>query len=1495
MTADRARTGGGRAFEDVVRSRTEADFVERQWLYDEIERALESERGQYVLVTGEPGAGKTSLLAGMAKARPERLRYFFRRDSRTALTGGDIQSFLLAIGHQLARVHPDLFEPERLAVAVQQHIDSVEAEGRVVGIRIEDLKVSPFHRTATLEVEQRIGAVEGTAVGVEIGTAHLEPRLLDPDNLAHLALIGPAQVLAAQDPDARIVILLDALDEIADDDTTEPRKGLLRWLARSPELPANVKVVMTSRPHSGLRLFRSAREERLTDVVIDAGSPQVVGDLHTYAQWVLETDAVIAAERARGNLPGSTKRYAVRRAAGNFLYLATYARALNEAAAGRDEELVDRLLVFNGVPGRLTGLYGFFVELVREELTPRQRGRTGEPGGWEGVGLPIIGTLTVAREALTEGQLSALSGTPVREAPAQQVLGSLRWLLDRRSDRIAFFHTSIGEFLVGPEAREKHPECWIDEARWHEQIARHYRGAAGNWAEVEWARVDRYGLLHLVAHVLNAGPRLSAEAVDLVCPGLRRAVRSEFGAEARFLELVDGIAHHVADSGSVATGLSVLTYLGVVRHQAAQASNALPPRVIGLLARTGRLKEALEHAAGIAPSLWQCSAFAEILRYARPGPDDPSYDELLDLLVECALTIPLSGTGDDRDRDAQAGIAVAARLLAPHDIERALRLWRYGQETSPRRTSGPEPEPDAVYRAAAFAAAEQDMDKARTLIDRIGGERWADHLDLAERADDPAMALKLMRAAEASLQGVGPADRILALARLAAAWATHDPDTCRWFLAEVRAQVFEAGEEFGFVGQLAKAASVLGDVDRSTARLLLARLETLVVYGHKDRAILDGVRLWTRWGATERARALVDRYHAWTSGDWVELDVMRALGQSSPAEELRIIERVHAAVPAPPADPRAYIWRSSERDDDLAGAARRMAGHDLGRAAEMARGIARTAWYDDWTSRDDAMAESANPEQEVVGRDRYSLLADIAHVHVARGETDRAAALLEEMLAGGERPVPLGGGGGDGATFVSSSPESLEPAPRHDLERVNIHGFTALFNLSHDWAARARAHFYRDPADVVRAVEIGSYSSTARAIRRLAVRLAQRDLPRAGALIQSIADPGERAIGFADLHRAAHGPGSASHHGPDAEAFSKEIDRALSELPRYRWTVPGGDDTDTKAWAYARPDHRVRFELAVRALGCRESDMLAVEELSYLSIAHQHAMRAWASSVYAADLIDGRRPHQIFSEFHLQNLSPVRELNQADEMAKSAAAAAAHHEHRIAREVPGHGFRAATVRIDDPIYAAAIDLVTPAPGAPLSPAFTRRLRGMLDSGPLPAAAELLAFGAEARPENRNELRELAAEVVAKAGDGSAIGLDALAALVAAPGIGELVDPVGLLREAERCEFAWPGETWIPRDATARLFPALLERAPAVALRKFYEVTSTNWSFAMALLEHAPDALLDAWDADAGATLGAAIARGLACTSPRGTAPDVVDGVRLGQLAATGPADRRRAS
>ena len=64
---------------------------------------------------------------------------------------------------------------------------------------------------------------------------------------------------------------------------------------------------------------------------------------------------------------------------------------------------------------------------------------------------------------------------------------------------------------------------------------------------------------------------------------------------------------------------------------------------------------------------------------------------------------------------------------------------------------------------------------------------------------------------------------------------------------------------------------------------------------------------------------------------------------------------------------------------------------------------------------------------------------------------------------------------------------------------------------------------------------------------------------------------------------------------------------------------------------------------------------------------------------------------------------------------------------------------------------------------------------------------------------------------------------------------------------------------------------------------------------MSLLAHDPDALRDALGDDAVAVLGSAMARGLACTSPENTAPEVVDGVRLARLVATGSAQNAQPS
>jgi ABC-type transport system involved in cytochrome c biogenesis ATPase subunit len=119
-----------RALEQFILERSSGEFIERDWLEARIDRALAAPDVNLVVITGEPGTGKTSLMAGMAKAHPGWLRYFVGGKTGDPPATGDLSSFLLAIGHQLAHQQPMLFEPSVLVeVAVQQHVDSIEAQG----------------------------------------------------------------------------------------------------------------------------------------------------------------------------------------------------------------------------------------------------------------------------------------------------------------------------------------------------------------------------------------------------------------------------------------------------------------------------------------------------------------------------------------------------------------------------------------------------------------------------------------------------------------------------------------------------------------------------------------------------------------------------------------------------------------------------------------------------------------------------------------------------------------------------------------------------------------------------------------------------------------------------------------------------------------------------------------------------------------------------------------------------------------------------------------------------------------------------------------------------------------------------------------------------------------------------------------------------------------------------------------------------------------------
>jgi hypothetical protein len=88
-------------FDEVVRGYVEGNrrFVHRPWLADIVEKSLSYRNRPFILMTAEPGAGKSTFLAQLAHDHPNWLRYFIRRDQRSVLSDVSAKSLLLRIGY----------------------------------------------------------------------------------------------------------------------------------------------------------------------------------------------------------------------------------------------------------------------------------------------------------------------------------------------------------------------------------------------------------------------------------------------------------------------------------------------------------------------------------------------------------------------------------------------------------------------------------------------------------------------------------------------------------------------------------------------------------------------------------------------------------------------------------------------------------------------------------------------------------------------------------------------------------------------------------------------------------------------------------------------------------------------------------------------------------------------------------------------------------------------------------------------------------------------------------------------------------------------------------------------------------------------------------------------------------------------------------------------------------------------------------------------------
>ena len=528
----------------------DSPFIERRWLVHCIERHLENPNCRYVLVCGPSGVGKSALMASLARQHPNWPRYFIRRDSRLPLHSGDVTSFLFAVGHQLAALYPAVFRPNNLEIIVKQRIGRISTEGNTIGARIEELRASPFYRTS-VTIEQHVQFNEGNLEGLSARQVVADPRLLDVSNLQFLALLDPASALCSLRPDARVVVLLDALDELR---YQVGGASALSWLASAPELPPNVKMVLTSRSDFDLLdQFRARQSPWIIENPIDPDSRPARADVTRYAEKLGSEKSLAPIITGEGD---STKTFAASVAAkakGNFQYVATLFRAIAEAVRREDLETAKALVRQETLPVGLEELYSFFVALIKDRARDKSvlvyagtRPDATPLPVWSTLYEPILGLLSVAFEPLTVKQLLRFTGSHIEERSIYDALEAMSQFLDSRNQLTqcySFYHPTFGEFIARARDSNLPPGLRAGAAQWHRRIVASYQltDVPGcpprEWAEVPWASVDDYGINHLSKHLeeLAIDEQGCRQLVSLICRPLLDEKRRRFGSAAAIM------------------------------------------------------------------------------------------------------------------------------------------------------------------------------------------------------------------------------------------------------------------------------------------------------------------------------------------------------------------------------------------------------------------------------------------------------------------------------------------------------------------------------------------------------------------------------------------------------------------------------------------------------------------------------------------------------------------------------------------------------------------------------------------------------------------------------------------------------------------------------------------------------------------------------------------------------------------------------------------------
>ena len=439
-------------------------FLPRQWLVEEVMAALKTVR--FLLLTAEPGFGKSTFMAQLAKENPRWLRYFVQMKSLGKQTNVSARQFLIDIGFQLARFHPTLMQQNKITLDVEQHINSISAGSDVLGISVGTLRQSPFYTQMVIKIKQNIETEGGRLRALHIDNVINDAELLPLADLQELALFGPACQYEGQ-----LVFLIDGLHEWLDVDS---ELDILHWLTNhTGDLPDNVRFVLATRPpddrwqtfirrqQASLRHLRFERdEERERDNERD-GKPSINDmlktDIRQYAEQFWRDDAVQPYLPKLTMKQGEWVDTAVSLADGNLGYLDMLARTVDQAIAEKQTDFVYQLLSLHETPAALNALFAdFFKQIKDNTINERievedERRNISYLNIWPALYEPLLRVLAAATVPLTFSQLHQQSNIQAGSEHTAAALDLLTPFLDQPDERYQLYHPSLRGYLLHNE------------------------------------------------------------------------------------------------------------------------------------------------------------------------------------------------------------------------------------------------------------------------------------------------------------------------------------------------------------------------------------------------------------------------------------------------------------------------------------------------------------------------------------------------------------------------------------------------------------------------------------------------------------------------------------------------------------------------------------------------------------------------------------------------------------------------------------------------------------------------------------------------------------------------------------------------------------------------------------------------------------------------------------------------------------------------------------